>query len=152
MKNKLLSFCLIISLTISFSSISYADEEKEVVEPNVYEKREINLKQNRDNRMERKKLPEEQMDLTFDKNEATKNEQLLDELFQTSMIETNTITSKAAQMELFSSMDEEWKREEAEEETVSEGSNLLMILMISAVLIIVAMIFIIIPKLQQTQN
>ncbi|MBU5465953.1 type VII secretion protein EssA [Virgibacillus sp. MSJ-26] len=152
MKKKLLSFFILLGLNICLSPVSLADEESEDVEPNVYEKREINIQKNfRDNLIERRKLPEEQKELTFEKPIETESEQIMDELFQSNVIETNTITSKAAQMDLFSMSDQESKRD-MEEELVPEGSNLLMILMIAGVISIIAMLFVIIPKLQHTRD
>src|SRR5690625_317437 len=152
MKKKFLSFVILLGVIIRLSTVSLADEESETVEPNVYEKREINIQKDfRDNLIERRELPEEQKELTFEKPTETESEQIMDELFQSNVIETNTITSKAAQMDLFSMSDQESKRD-MEEEPVPEGSNLLMILMIAGVIIIIAMLFVIIPKLQHTRD
>src|SRR5690625_30662 len=155
MKKKHLRILCIICLILAFTPVvSYANpnEEKEVLEPNIYEKREINIRsKNRDNLIERKELPEEQMNLTFQNDTLTESEIILDELFQSAKVETNTITSKAAQMELFSLAEEEVS-ESKEDELIIEGPNILMIIMIIGVIVIVAMLFMIIPKLQHTQD
>lgn len=128
-----------------------AEDEKDV-EPNIYEKRDIYIKKsNRGNLLEREELPEEQLGLTFDRDERTESEQLLDELFESSVVETNTITSKAAQMELFSVSDEPLKRDK-ETEVEQESTSFLTMFMIIAVIVVIGLLIIIMPRLQHTQD
>src|SRR5699024_9091614 len=127
-------------------------EDEKDVEPNIYEKRDIYIKKsNRGNLLEREELPEEQLGLTFDRDERTESEQLLDELFESSVVETNTITSKAAQMELCSVSDEPLKRDK-ETEVEQESTNFLMIFMIIAVIVVIGLLVIIVPRLQHTED
>lgn len=152
MIKKLLSIILVFACLFFAGTVVIAEKEDKVVEPNIYKKREINIRNYfRDNLSEPKSLPEEQKDLTFEPPAQTESEQIIDELFQSSVIETNTITSKAAQLELFSEEAHEVKRD-TEEEEGSGDSNLLMILMIMIAAVIVAMLFILIPRLQHTEK
>jgi len=131
--------------------VNAAEDEKDV-EPNIYEKRDIYIKKsNRGNLLEREELPEEQLGLTFDRDERTESEQLLDELFESSVVETNTITSKAAQMELFSVSDEPLKRDK-ETEVEQESTSFLTMFMIIAVIVVIGLLIIIMPRLQHTQD
>lgn len=149
---KLLSILILVCLLMNFNLISYADEDNEDVDPNVYEKQDVHINQNKeDGLIERKELPEEQKELRFDKNKETEREQLIDELFESTIVETNTITSKADKMELFSEADQELKSDK-EEEMVSEGSNLLKILMIVVVIFTIVLLLVLVPKLQQNQE
>jgi len=152
MNKKLLSIILVFLSILSVSSITFAEDEKDKVEPNVYKKRDINIRNNfRDNLNERKELPEEQKELTFEPPRKTEKEQISEELFQSSVIETNTITSKATQLELFSMADYEAKRD-TEEEVLEESSILLIIFMIIIVAIVIVMIFLLVPRLQHNRK
>lgn len=152
MQKKLLSILCMFCLIFSFNSTVNAAEDEKDVEPNIYEKRDIYIKKsNRGNLLEREELPEEQLGLTFDRDERTESEQLLDELFESSVVETNTITSKAAQMELFSVSDEPLKRDK-ETEVEQESTSFLTMFMIIAVIVVIGLLIIIMPRLQHTQD
>lgn len=152
MNKQLLSLLLAVLFVLTCSSVAMADEEKKDVEPNIYKEKEINIINHfRDNIIEKKELPEEQHGLTFEKSEQTKSEQIIDELFQSSTVETNTITAKADQLELFSEADPVLKGD-PEEEVVQNDPNLLLIIMIVLVAVLIAMLFLIIPKIQHTQE
>lgn len=152
MKKKLLSIVILVSLLINFNLITFANENEEEVEPNVYEKQDVQVKPNDgDSLIEKRELPEEQKELTFDKDKVIENEQLQEQLFESTIIETNTITSKAGKMELFSEVDKELK-ENKENEIDSENINILKILMILIVVVIIGLLLIIAPKLQQNQE
>lgn len=152
MQKKLLSILCMFCLIFSFNSTVNAAEDEKDVEPNIYEKRDIYIKKsNRGNLLEREELPEEQLGLTFDQDERTESEQLLDELFESSVVETNTITSKAAQMELFDVSDEPLKRDK-ETEVEQESTSFLMIFMIIVVIAVIGLLIIIMPRLQHTQD
>lgn len=152
MNKQLLSLLLAVLFVLTCSSLAMADEEEKDVEPNIYKKKEINIINHfRDNIIEKRELPEEQHGLTFEKSEQTKSEQIVNELFQSSTVETNTITAKADQLELFSEASPVVK-EDPEEEANQNDSNLLLIIMIALVAVLVAMLLLIIPKLQHTQE
>lgn len=152
MKKKLLSIVILVPLLMNFNLISFANEDETEVEPNVYEKQDVQVKSNDgDSLIEKRELPKEQKELTFDKNKATESEQLVDQLFESTIIETNTITSKADKMELFSDVDQELKQD-TDKELDSKSSNLLKILMILIVIVIIGLLLIIVPRLQQNQE
>ena len=149
MKKRQLNIVILTLLLMNFNSISFAKEDDEEVEPNVYEKQDVQVKPNdRNSLIEKRELPEEQKELTFDKNKATESEQLVDQLFESTIIETNTITSKADKMELFSDVGEELKQDKGEAND-SENANLLKVLMILIVVGAIGLILVIIPRLQQ---
>lgn len=150
MKKKLLSL-LMICIFVGSTTI-YAEEDKTPVDPNIYEKKEININSNfRDNLKQKEQLPEEQKGLTFEKPEKTDSNLIKDRLFQSFVIETNTITSKSDQLGLFSQAEGQVKRDKEEEQT-SSRSNVFLILMVFAAIVIVAMFFLIIPRLKHTHN
>src|SRR5699024_9564178 len=122
MSKKLLSIILVFLFILSVSSITFAEDENDKVEPNVYKKRDINIRNNlQDNLNERKELPEKQKELTFEPPRKTEKEQISEELFQSSVIETNTTTSKATQLELFAIP--QYKTTRARVEQVLEANN-----------------------------
>ena len=85
-------------------------------------------------------VPEEQKQLTFEETVAPNSKQIEKQLFQTSILETNTIQAKTAQIGLFSNPDSTVKME-AETQKEEESFNF-MILMIIAVIVIVIVMFI----------
>jgi len=135
---------------VSVNALVYAEEVDTKVEPNVYEKREIEIKKKRrDQLVEKKQLPAEQISLTFTTDKLTESEKLTEVLFQSKVIETNTITSKADKMNLFSEGTIHLKKDKGEIE--EEKTNLLKIVMIIILAGIVALLFVMIPRLQKNE-
>ncbi|KIL49082.1 type VII secretion protein EssA [Jeotgalibacillus campisalis] len=77
-----------------------------IVQPNEYEEKEINVDtnylQDPSNRMQKESLSEEVLKLTFDGKKTTNFDELKAGLFLSPAKETNTIASRAQEMELFS--------------------------------------------------
>src|SRR5690625_5177040 len=108
MKKSLLNLGLCMILFASFGSVSFADDldEKEPTEPHIYHKRTIQINKHfRDLLINKEDLPEEQLELTFDLPDQTESDLLKDDLFQSLVVETNTITAKSDQLNLFSDAD-----------------------------------------------
>lgn len=151
MKKTLLSVLSIVYVMVSVHSVVYADEANTDVEPNVYEKREIEIKKKEgDQIVEKEALPVEQLTLTFTNDKLTESEKLTEVLFQSKVVETNTITSKADKMNLFSEGNIQLKKEKGE--IKEEKTNLLKIVMIIILVVIVSLLFVIIPRLQRNES
>lgn len=148
MKKTLLSIVSIVFVMVSVNPVVLADQADTKVEPNVYEKREIEIMQKRrDQVVEKDKLPAEQLALTFTTDKLTESEKLTEVLFQTNVLETNTITSKADKMNLFSEGTIYLKKDK--EDIHEEKTNLLRVVMIIILTVIVALLFVMIPRLQR---
>jgi hypothetical protein len=118
-------------------------------DPNIYERREINIINNgRDSSIQREELPQEQLDLMFEERELTESDLLEGELFQASVIEVNTITTKSDQLGLFSTEDIEIRRQVEDIEPEQSDYDIVLVLIVAVVFIILLMFVIIIPKLK----
>jgi len=145
--NKKLPSILIGLIILTQSAPVYG--ESPTVEPNIYEKRDINIiNDSRDNLTKREQLPEEQLNLSFELPEKLESNLLEEQLFQISMIETNTITSKADQLGLFSTDNANIIRSSDAEIQSQNDKNIMMVLIITVILVIAVMFIIVIPKLQ----
>ncbi|MYL60342.1 type VII secretion protein EssA [Virgibacillus halodenitrificans] len=151
MKKKLLSLLLLVS--IMFVSLPvHAEDNQAPVEPNIYEKKEINIKPNSREQIEqREELPEEQKQLSFEKKDKTESNLIKEKLFASSVKETNTITSKSNQLGLFSQKEKQMKLD-GDEENVESSTNVMMLLIIAVVLIIGIMFFVLLPKLKHSES
>ncbi|MCR6112272.1 type VII secretion protein EssA [Bacillus sp. A301a_S52] len=147
-RSKLLSIILLIVVVFSITTVVYG-EGNTPPEPNIYEKREINIINNgRDSSIQRDQLPQEQLGLTFEERELTESDLLEGELFQVSVIETNTITTKSDQLGLFSKEDIEIRRQIEDIGSEQSDYDIVLVLIVAVVVIILLMFVIIIPKLK----
>ncbi|MFE4813645.1 type VII secretion protein EssA [Peribacillus simplex] len=126
-------------------------EEEPMVEPNEYEERDIDIQTeyfHEEGLLEQKrKLPEEQKDLTFERGKYDAVDSVKDSLFLSPVTENqnNTIASKSEQLGLFS---EVAIRTRSEEETEpSLNFDLTILLGIVLALLVVCLFFILIPKI-----
>ncbi len=149
-RNKLLSIILLIAVVCSTTTAVYGEgNTNNPPEPNIYEKREINIINNgRDSSIQRDQLPQEQLGLTFEERELTESDLLEGELFQVSVIETNTITTKSDQLGLFSTEDIEMRRQIEDIGSEQSDYDIVLVLIVAVVFIILLMFVIIIPKLK----
>ncbi|MBT2668061.1 type VII secretion protein EssA [Bacillus sp. ISL-4] len=126
-------------------------EEEPMVEPNEYQERDIDIQTeyfHEEGLLEQKrKLPEEQKDLTFERGKYDAVDSVKDSLFLSPVTENqnNTIASKSEQLGLFS---EVAIRTRSEEETEpSLNFDLTILLGIVLALLVVCLFFILIPKM-----
>lgn len=155
MKKKLLNLSLIVFIGLLFATPAQAETNATDVKPNLYEENEVEINQDTINSGEQKEpLPEEQRNLTFEKPGETRGDEIKDELFLSSDDETNTITAKAEQLNLFSEEEKEVQREPTvQNQTGTEDNSSLMLFMVAGlVLVIAVMFFIIIPRFTQSRH
>ena len=126
-------------------------EEEPMVEPNEYQEKDIDIQTeyfHEEGLLEQKrKLPEEQKDLTFERGKYDAVDSVKDSLFLSPVTENqnNTIASKSEQLGLFS---EVAIRTRSEEETEpSLNFDLTILLGIVLALSVVCLFFILIPKM-----
>ncbi|WP_144553229.1 type VII secretion protein EssA [Peribacillus simplex] len=126
-------------------------EEEPMVEPNEYQEKDIDIQTeyfHEEGLLEQKrKLPEEQKDLTFERGKYDAVDSVKDSLFLSPVTENqnNTIASKSEQLGLFS---EVAIRTRSEEETEpSLNFDLTILLGIILALLVVCLFFILIPKM-----
>ncbi|MGG0790746.1 type VII secretion protein EssA [Peribacillus simplex] len=126
-------------------------EEEPMVEPNEYQEKDIDIQTeyfHEEGLLEQKrKLPEEQKDLTFERGKYDAVDSVKDSLFLSPVTENqnNTIASKSEQLGLFS---EVAIRTRSEEETEpSLNFDLTILLGIVLALLVVCLFFILIPKM-----
>ncbi|MFC4024359.1 type VII secretion protein EssA [Oceanobacillus longus] len=151
MKKKLLSLFVLFGITLPVPL--YAEEERNPVEPNIYEKEEINIYNNfQDNLIQREELPAEQQYLTFEKPKDTESNVLKDQLFESTVTEKNTITTKADHLNLFSEADNQTKQRSESEQTSQSSSSIITVMVAVVVIVIAAMFFLIIPRLKNTSS
>ncbi|MFE5431157.1 type VII secretion protein EssA [Peribacillus simplex] len=126
-------------------------EEEPMVEPNEYQEKDIDIQTeyfHEEGLLEQKrKLPEEQKDLTFERGKYDSVDSVKDSLFLSPVTENqnNTIASKSEQLGLFS---EVAIRTRSEEETEpSLNFDLTILLGIVLALLVGCLFFILIPKM-----
>lgn len=157
MSKKLVNYFLFTILITVFSGIGtvYAAENNKqkdgLVDPNVYEEKEISIYRYYDRSInETKELPEDIRELSFKSQNFSKQDLLLDELFTTTSKGKNTILTKATNLQLFPgeySVDEK-------SEAVGEGKsfNRLNILLITIFVVTITLLFSLIPKLNRVEQ
>ncbi|MGE7907679.1 type VII secretion protein EssA [Peribacillus sp. NPDC094092] len=141
-----------ILLTLFFSHVPHGGAEEEpMVEPNEYQENDIDIQTeyfHEEGLLEQKrKLPEELKDLTFERGKYDAVDSVKDSLFLSPVTENqnNTIASKSEQLGLFS---EVAIRTRSEEETEpSLNFDLTILLGIVLALLVVCLFFILIPKM-----
>jgi len=156
MKKSLLKISLLLMVFTSFGSVTFAEDldEDEMIEPHVYQKGTIQINNNfRNILMNKEDLPEEQLTLTFDKPDRTDSDLLKDDLFQSFVVETNTITAKSDQLNLFSDEENVALGMKEEEEVITDHISLISILLIALLVIMLASLFVfIIPKIKHQEK
>lgn len=158
MKKVLLSLIILLigagSLLIPSSMALEASTDEKKVEPNRYEKRKIDIDTGLRNRLiERDPLPEEQQILTFERQEMTKSELLQRDLFQEkATIETNTITAKSDQLNLFLQEKDSVKKRTMDEALETDQSKPVKILLVITVIVFVTLLFTVILPRITTEN
>ena len=156
MKKKLLNLLVIILLGLVWGTPVDAETDAIDVQPNVYEEQKIKIEQNVTSKDGQKKpLPEEQRNLTFEAPAASVDDRITDRLFLSpSSNETNTIIAKASQLNLFSEKEKKVQQAAAvPNQTETEGpSSLLLLMMAGLVLVIATMFFFIIPRFKQIRH
>ncbi|ASN06082.1 type VII secretion protein EssA [Virgibacillus necropolis] len=150
MRKKLLSLLLLFLLINSTTVFAVKNEDAEV-KPNIYEEKEVNINPSYGNNLEQKEqLSEEQKQLTFEKPKETGNQKLKEQLFQSSVIETNTIKSKSSQLSLFSDGNTPMEAQKEVKQQTDEGtSTIILLLLIIVLVIIVGLFLLIVPKLRK---
>lgn len=141
-----------VLLILFFSHAPHGGAEEEpMVEPNEYQEKDIDIQTeyfHEEGLLEQKrKLPEEQKDLTFERGKYDAVDSVKDSLFLSPVTENqnNTIASKSEQLGLFS---EVAIRTRSEEETeASLNFDLTILLGIVLALLVVCLFFILIPKM-----
>ncbi|MFJ7512414.1 type VII secretion protein EssA [Peribacillus simplex] len=141
-----------VLLILFFSHAPHGGAEEEpMVEPNEYQEKDIDIQTeyfHEEGLLEQKReLPEEQKDLTFERGKYDVIDSVKDSLFLSPVTENqnNTIASKSEQLGLFS---EASIRTRSEEETEpSLNFDLTILLGIVLALLIVCLFFILIPKM-----
>ncbi|MFF2501498.1 type VII secretion protein EssA [Peribacillus sp. NPDC058075] len=141
---------VLIILFFSHAPLGGAEDEP-MVEPNEYQVNDIDIQTeyfHEEGLLEQKrKLPEEQKDLTFERGKYDVIDSVEDSLFLSPVTgnQNNTIASKADQLGLFS---EVGVRTRSEEETEpSLNFDLTILLGIVLALLVVCLFFILIPKM-----
>ncbi|WP_349730264.1 type VII secretion protein EssA [Peribacillus frigoritolerans] len=125
--------------------------EEPMVEPNVYQEKEIDIQTeyfHEEGLLEQKrKLPEEQKDLTFERGKYDAVDSVKDSLFLSPVMENqnNTIASKSEQLGLFSEVAIRTRSEEEIEPSLN--FDLTILLGIVLALLVVCLFFILIPKM-----
>ncbi|WP_158591766.1 type VII secretion protein EssA [Oceanobacillus halophilus] len=151
MKKRLLSNIVLIIILMVGSPV-LADDSTIKVEPNIYKGKDININRNFQETEQKKPLPEEQKNLTFEKENKTETDRIEEQLFLSSNIETNTIAAKAQQFNLFSEQDKRAIQLTDEAESVQNNSTIMILMIIAVSLVIGTMFFFIIPRMKQTYN
>jgi type VII secretion protein EssA len=141
-----LLFCL---MAILLPSIVLAEEAK-IAEPQQYQERNIKVDLNyyrEDERRRRQAIPEEQRVLTFNQRELSYFSDVYDQLFLQSNIDTNTIATKAEQLQLFSGGERSILVNRSEQAEPTNGFIQVSTLLIISVILIIAILMIgVIPK------
>lgn len=141
-----------VLLILFFSHAPYGGAEEEpMVEPNEYQENDIDIQTeyfHEEGLLEQKrKLPEEQKDLTFERGKYDAIDSVKDSLFQSPVMENqnNTIASKSEQLGLFSEVRIPTRNEEETEPSLN--FDLTILLGIVLALLVVCLFFILIPKM-----
>ncbi|WP_285769084.1 type VII secretion protein EssA [Peribacillus sp. SI8-4] len=138
-----------IVFTLFFSHAPHGDAEEQMVEPNEYQEKDIDVQTeyfHEEGLLEQKqRLPEEQKDLTFERGKYDAVDSMKDSLFHSPVENHNTIASKAEQLGLFKETGSRMASEE--EEAPSMHVDLTILLGIILALSVVCLFFILIPKM-----
>ncbi|MED3998160.1 type VII secretion protein EssA [Peribacillus frigoritolerans] len=141
-----------VLLILFFSHAPHGKAEEEpMVEPNEYQENDIDVQTeyfHEEGLLEQKrKLPEEQKDLTFERGKYDAIDSVKDSLFQSPVMENqnNTIASKSEQLGLFSEVRIPTRNEEETEPSLN--FDLTILLGIVLALLVVCLFFILIPKM-----
>lgn len=149
---KLFSILLMaIYLLFNFNFIVDATDGKEnqKIDPNIYEKSEIRIQQKRtDKDTQTQEIPKEQQNLSFEIRNKPMEIEVMDQLFQTEVVEKNTITTMAKNLELFSYTENETINEVITDQQANQV-NYLQYFMILLVTVTVVILFFIFPKLMK---
>ncbi|MCP1491890.1 type VII secretion protein EssA [Peribacillus frigoritolerans] len=141
-----------VLLILFFSHAPHGGAKEEpMVEPNEYQENDIDIQTeyfHEEGLLEQKrKLPEEQKDLTFERGKYDAIDSVKDSLFQSPVMENqnNTIASKSEQLGLFSEVRIPTRNEEETEPSLN--FDLTILLGIVLALLVVCLFFILIPKM-----
>ncbi|MEF2098127.1 type VII secretion protein EssA [Bacillus sp. CFBP9009] len=141
-----------VLLILFFSHAPHGEAEDEpMVEPNEYQENDIDIQTeyfHEEGLLEQKrKLPEEQKDLTFERGKYDVIDSVEDSLFLSPVTgnQNNTIASKADQLGLFSEVGVRTKSEEETEPPLN--FDLTILLGIVLALLVVCLFFVLIPKM-----
>ncbi|MFJ7471680.1 type VII secretion protein EssA [Peribacillus frigoritolerans] len=141
-----------VLLILFFSHAPHGGAEGEpMVEPNEYQEKDIDIQTeyfHEEGLLEQKrKLPEEQKDLTFERGKYDAFDSVKDSLFLSPVMENqnNTIASKSEQLGLFSEVRIPTRNEEETEPSLN--FDLTILLGIVLALLVVCLFFILIPKM-----
>ncbi|MDF1995907.1 type VII secretion protein EssA [Peribacillus frigoritolerans] len=141
---------VLLILFFSHAPHGWAEEEP-MVEPNEYQENDIDIQTeyfHEEGLLEQKrKLPEEQKDLTFERGKYDAIDSVKDSLFQSPVMENqnNTIASKSEQLGLFSEVRIPTRNEGETEPSLN--FDLTILLGIVLALLVVCLFFILIPKM-----
>lgn len=156
MKKWLLNISVLLILFASLGSVAHADDlfEEETIEPNQYKKRTIQINRNfRNTLINKEDLPEEQLELTFEGPDRTDSDLLKGDLFQSLVVETNTITAKSGQLNLFSDEENVALDMKEDDDVITDHISLISILFIALLIMMIAALFIlIIPKINHQEK
>lgn len=152
---KLLSILLMVIYLLSnlnFTVVASERDKNEDIEPNIYEKKEIQIQQKGlDKNKQIKEIPLEQKKISFEKTESLEKEQFFDSLFQSSTIKKNTITEMADHLQLFSRTDS-LEQEAFEKKEAPQQSNFLQYIMILLTVVAIGILFFVFPKIIKEGN
>ncbi|WHX62427.1 type VII secretion protein EssA [Peribacillus frigoritolerans] len=141
---------VLLILFFSHAPHGWAEEEP-LVEPNEYQENDIDIQTeyfHEEGLLEQKrKLPEEQKDLTFERGKYDAIDSVKDSLFQSPVMENqnNTIASKSQQLGLFSEVRIPTRNEEETEPSLNFDLTILLGAVLA--LLVVCLFFILIPKM-----
>lgn len=149
MKKKLLSItalCLMLHHPVAFA------DDADKVQPNVYEKRDVQVNSRfQDEQKHKEELPEAQKQLTFEIPKQTKKDLLKEQLFQTSVIQSNSISAKTSQMGLFEETSlHAMQKEEATQQNGAISKMLILLLITTAV--VIGLIFLLVLGARRQTN
>lgn len=152
---KLLSILLMVIYLLSnlnFTVVASESDKNEDIEPNIYEKKEIQIQQKGlDKNKQIKEIPLEQKKISFEKTESLEKEQFFDSLFQSSTIKKNTITEMADRLQLFSRTDS-LEQGAFEKKEAPQRSNLLQYIMILVAVVAIGILIFVFPKIIKEGN
>ncbi|MDV2686599.1 type VII secretion protein EssA [Alkalihalophilus lindianensis] len=141
-----LLFCFMAML---LPSVVLAEEAKIAV-PQQYQERNIKVDLNyyrEDEQRRRQAIPEEQRVLTFNQRELSYFTDVYDQLFLQSTLDTNTIATKAEQLQLFSGGEDSIPvNRSAQAEPTTGFIQVSTLLIISVILVIAILVIVVIPK------
>ena len=147
-------FLLVLLLLMTVAKEVKADEGPSV-EPNQYERNPVELRTDYIREQSllngKKELPKEQLTLTFQRSTPSVLERTKAQLFLSSERNTNTITTKAEKLKLFSSAKEitTSSHPASNEEEATNSSHLLWVFGILIFALLAAMFAIVVPRMKQ---